>query len=142
MSKLRGQEGRPDGIGPPAAGEATEYAAVVHAMYDSLEANDEQALADCVDERIEWVHPMVTRLTFDGVQHGLPAVLRNAFRRAADGGGPRVSADTFLEFGDGVLVIGRFLRSGDTDGEQTEEPFLHECFIRGGRVVRIREYPA
>ncbi len=142
MSKLRGQEGRPDGIGPPATGKATEYAAVVHAMYDSLEANDEQALADCVDERIEWVHPMVTRLTFDGVQHGLPAVLRNAFRRAADGGRPRVSADTFLEFGDGVLVVGRFLRSGDTDGEQIEEPFLHECFIRSGRVVSIREYPA
>ncbi len=142
MSKPRGQEGRPEGVGPPVTGEATQCAAVVRAMYDSLEANDEQALVDCADERIEWVHPMVTRLAFDGVQHGLPAVLRNAFRRAADGGRPRVSADTFLEFGDGVLVVGRFLRSGETEGEQIEEPFLHECFVRGGRVVRIREYPA
>lgn len=23
-----------------------------------------------------------------------------------------------------------------------EEPFLHECLVRGGKVIRIREYPA
>ena len=142
MSEFRRQEGHLGGIELPAAGEVTEDAAVVRAMYGALQANGEQVLADCVDQRIEWVDPMVTRLPFDGVQHGLQAVLRNAFHRAADGGGPRVSAETFLEFGDGVLVVGRFLGGGGTEGEEIEEPFVHECFIRGGRVVRIREYPA
>jgi hypothetical protein len=63
-------------------------------------------------------------------------VLRAAFRRDEDGTGPELCAETFLEFGDGVLVAGRFL------GGPVEEPFLHECFVRGGKVVLIREYPA
>ena len=142
MSKLKGQEGHPGDAGYPVRGEVAEDAAVVRAMYDALEADAERGLADCVDQRIEWIHPMVTRLAFDGVQRGLPAVLRNAFRRAADGGGPWVSAETFLEFGDGVLVVGRFLGGDGTEAERNGEPFVHECFVRGGKVVRIREYPA
>lgn len=144
MSKFRRQEEHPGCVEPP-AGEVTEDAAVVRAMYGALEANLEanggQALADCVDPQIEWIDSMVTRLPFDGTRRGLPTVLRNAFRRSADGTGPEVSAETFLEFGDGVLVVGRFLGGGGTEGEKIEEPFVHECFIRGGRVIRIREYP-
>jgi len=79
---------------------------------------------------------MVARLPFDGTRRGLPAVLAAAFRHDEDGTGPEISAETFLEFGDGVLVAGRFL-----DGP-VEEPFLHECSVRGGKVVLIREYPA
>lgn len=47
-----------------------------------------------------------------------------------------------MEFGDGVLVVGRFLGWNEADGEKAEEPFLHKCFVRGGKIVRIREYPA
>lgn len=141
MSKIRRQEVGPGGGGSPAAGEFTEDAAVVRAMYRALEKDDEQALAGCVDPHIKWIDSMVTRLPFDGVRYGLPAVLRDAFRRAADGGGPQVSAETFLEFGDGVLVVGRLLKhSGVKDGP-LEKPFLHECFVWGGKVIRIREYP-
>ncbi len=67
-------------------------------------------------------------------------MLRAAFRRTEDGDGPRVSADSFLEMGDGVLVVGRF--SGGEDTDAPEEAFLHECSVRAGKVVRIREYPA
>ena len=93
-----------------------------------------------MDPRVEWVDPAVTRLPFDGVLRGLPSVLRAAIRRNEDGGGPRVFADTFLEMGDGVLVVGRF--AGDEDAGGTEAAFLHECSVRAGRVIRIREYPA
>ncbi len=141
MSKIRRHEGGPGDGGSPAAAEITEDAAVVRSMYGALEEDDEQALAGCVDPRIEWIHPMVTRLPFDGARHGLPTVLRDAFRRAADGGEPRVSAETFLEFGDGVLVVGRLLGRSGMEGEPAEKPFLHECFVRGGKVIRIREYP-
>ena len=129
--------GRPRREGTPDAGEVSEDADVVRAMYRALEERDAPALARHTDPRITWVHPLVARLPFDGTRRGLQTVLRAAFRRdAADGTGPEVSAETFLEFGDGVLVAGRFL-----DGP-VEEPFLHECFVRGGKVVLIREYPA
>jgi ketosteroid isomerase-like protein len=105
-------------------------------MYQALEERDAPALARRTDPRITWVHPLVARLPFDGTRRGLQTVLRAAFRRDEDGTGPEVSAETFLEFGDGVLVAGRFL------GGPVEEPFLHECFVRGGKVVLIREYPA
>jgi len=105
-------------------------------MYRALEEGDVPAFTRHTDPRISWVHPMVARLPFDGTRRGLQTVVRAAFRRDVDGTGPAVSAETFLEFGDGVLVAGRFL-----DGS-TEEPFLHECFVRGGKVVLIREYPA
>jgi len=68
--------------------------------------------------------------------------VRAAYRALEDGDEReikrRLSADTFLEIGDGVLVAGRFLGDGEGDGV----PFLHECSVREGRVSRIREYPA
>jgi ketosteroid isomerase-like protein len=131
--------GRPRQGGLPTAGELAEDVTTVRAAYWAVEAGDQQALTRYLDPRIEWVHPAVTRLPFDGILRGLPAVLRSAFRRNEDGTGPRVSADTFLEIGDGVLVAGRFLETGR---QETGEPFLHECSVRGGRVERIREYPA
>ena len=93
-----------------------------------------------MDPQVEWVDPAVTRLPFDGVLTGPPSVLRAAFRRDEHGDGPRVFADTFLEMGDGVLVVGRF--SGGEDAGPHEVPFLHECSVRAGRIIRIREYPA
>ncbi len=130
-----------DGVSPSAA-ERSEDAAVVRAMYRALGEGDASIFTRYVDPRAEWVDPMVARLPFDGVRRGLPALLRHAFRRGADGEEPRVSAETFLEFGDGVLVVGRFLGRAGAEGEQTEEPFVHECYVKGGRVIRIREYPA
>jgi len=103
-------------------------------MYRALEERDAPALARHAAQRIAWVHPLVASLPFDGTRRGLQTVLRAAFRRDA-AGGTEVSAETFLEFGDGVLVSGRFL------GGPVEEPFLHECFVQGGKVVLIREYP-
>ena len=126
--------------GLPAPGELAEDATVVRAVYRALEADDLQKAACHMDPKVEWVDPMVTRLPFDGGRKGLPSVLRAAFRRTEDGNGPRVFADTFLEMGDGVLVVGRF--SGGEDADTPEEPFLHECSVRAGRVIRIREYPA
>ena len=128
--------GRPRREGAPDSGEFSEDADVVRAMYRALEERDDPALARHTDTRITWVHPLVGRLPFDGTRRGLQTVLRTAFRRDENGTGPEVSAETHLEFGDGVLVAGRFL-----DGA-VEEPFLHECFVRGGKVVLIREYPA
>jgi ketosteroid isomerase-like protein len=138
MAKVRRHERRSGGV--PAV-EASEDAAVVRAMYRALEEGDAAALARHVDARIEWIHPAVTRLAFDGTRRGLPAVLRSAFRRDETGTGPRVSPETFLEFGDGVLVAGRFIGQAGAEGGPVEEPFLQECFVRGGKVIRIREYP-
>ena len=126
--------------GLPAAGELAEDATVVRAVYRALEEGTPQEAARHTDPRVEWVDPAVTRLPFDGVLRGLPSVFRAAFRRTEDGNGPRVFADTFLEMGDGVLVVGRFEGSEDADAPET--PFLHECSVRAGRVIRIREYPA
>lgn len=139
MSKLERYGRRPGARGTPPPGEASTDVAVVRAMYRALEEESAPDLVRRVAPTIEWVHPMVARLPFDGTRRGLPAVLRAAFRRDASGMGPRLSPETFVEFGDGVLVVGRFLGSGD---EAHEEPFLHECFVRGGKVSRIREYPA
>ena len=131
MSKIARSEGVP-------AAEATEDAAVVRALYRALEEGEISDLALYADPGISWVHPMVARLPFDGTKRGLPAVLKNAFQRDADGTGPRISAETFVELGDGVLVAGRLVEEGTSN----EKPFLHECTVRGGRVVLMREYPA
>ncbi|MDQ4128891.1 MAG: nuclear transport factor 2 family protein [Actinomycetota bacterium] len=130
--------GRPRQGEPPIAGELAEDATTVRAAYQALEEGDEEALTYYLDPQVEWVHPAVTRLPFDGTLRGLPSVLRAAFRRDEEGNGLRVSAETFLEIGDGVLVAGRFLEDGEDDGV----PFLHECSVRGGRIALIREYPA
>lgn len=133
---------RPCNGASPSTGERSEDAAVVRTAYRALGEEDISTFTRCVDPQVEWIHPMVARLPFDGVRRGLPAVLHNAFRRDIDGARPRVSAETFLEFGDGVLVVGRFLVRNGAQGEEIEEPFVHECFVRDGRVISIREYPA
>ena len=138
MAKVKRYEGRPGGV--PAV-ETSEDAAVVRAMYRALEEGDANTLARHADAGIEWIDPMIARLPFDGTRRSLPAVLRSAFRRDEAGAGPRISPETFLEFGDGVLVVGRFIGQAGTEDGPVEEPFLQECFVRGGKVVRIREYP-
>lgn len=133
-------EGRPRHGTFPVPGEFLKDAETVRAAYRALAANDVRTLNHHLDPQVEWVHPAVTRFAFDGVLRGLPSVLRSAFRRNEEGGGPRVFADTFLELGDGVLVVGRF--AGGPGAEEAEAPFLHECSVRDGRIFRIREYPA
>ena len=132
--------GRPRRNGLPAAGELVEDATTVRAAYQALEEDDPRKAARYLDPRVEWVHPAVVRLPFDGVLRGLSSVLRAAFRRDEHGDGPRVFADTFLEMGDGVLVVGRFAEGEGPD--RIERPFLHECSVRSGAIFRIREYPA
>lgn len=133
-------DGRPRHGTFPVPGEFLDDAEAVRAAYRALEAGDVRTLSLYLDPQVEWVHPAATHLPFDGVLRGLPSVLRAAFRRNEDGGGPRTSADTFLEIGDGVLVVGRF--AGGHGTEEAEAPFLHECSVRDGRIFRIREYPA
>ena len=132
--------GSPRRSGLPAAGELAEDVTTVRAAYRALEARDEQALSRYVDPRVVWVHPLVTRLPFDGTLRGLPHILRAAFRRNEEGTTACLCADTFLEMGDGVLVVGRFAEGEGADRHET--PFLHECSVRAGRIVCIREYPA
>ena len=132
--------GRPRSGTFPVPGEFTDDAATVRAAYRALETGDLRALIRLLNPRVEWVHPAATRLPFDGVVRGLSPVLRSAFRRTDEGCGPRASADTFVELGDGVLVVGRF-REGHGP-EASETPFLHECSVRGGKISLIREYPA
>ena len=131
---LDGREGGPGGGGSFAEG-PSGAAGVVRCAYRAVEEGDVLALARCLDARVGWVDPMVSRLPFDGLSRGLSALLRGAFRCGPDGKGPRVEAGVFLELGDGVLVMGRLLSTGG------EEPFVHECSVRGGRVVLVRGYP-
>ena len=115
--------------------ERSDDTAVVRGLYMAVAEENHEALAPYMDPEVAWVHPLVARLPFDGTARGPQAVMNAAFRRRPGGTGPRVSAETFLEWGDGVLVVGRFL--GDDP-----EPFLHECHVQGGRVVMIRGYTA
>ena len=125
---------RRGGTPPPA--ELSEDADVVRAVYRALEAGDLETFSLLVDPDVGWIEPAVTRLPFDGTRRGLPSVLRAAFRRKEDGTDPHISAETFLELGDGVLVAGRFLSEGG------EETFLHESLVRRGKIYLIRGYPA
>jgi hypothetical protein len=57
---------------PPTAGEGSEDATVVRAMYRVLGEGDDSIFARCLDPQAEWIHPMVARLPFDGARRGLP----------------------------------------------------------------------
>jgi len=131
------QEGHP-AIGCPVLGELSEDAVVVRAAYRAISEGDAPALDHLVNPGVVWVHPAVSRLPFDGTSCGLAAVLAGGFH-CRNGSIPPFTAETFLELGDGVLVVGRFFEG---DGQGSEKPFLHECFVRGGKIVTIREYPA
>jgi len=137
MVERKEQEEYP-GIECPVAGELAGDTAVVRAAYRAVSEEDAAALDRLVDPGVVWVHPMTARLPFDGTSCGLAAVLSGCFRRR-DGGGPPFVAETFVELGDGVLVAGRFFEGERAD---VERPFLHECYVRNGRIFLIRGYPA
>ena len=70
----------------------------------------------------------------------MTAVLQNALRREADGA--MGAGGDLSGLGNGVLVVGRLLYRGRVKDESNEVSFLHEDFVRDGRIVRIREYLA
>ena len=75
-----------------------------------------------------------------GLRRSLTAVLQSVFRREADGA--MGASGDLSGVGNGVLVVGRLLYRGRVKDESNEVPFLHEDFVRDGKIVRIREYLA
>jgi ketosteroid isomerase-like protein len=121
-------------------GEA-ENVGVVQAAYAAFGRGDIGGVLDALDEGIVWqpVHGAAAHVPFAGERHGKDAVAE-FFRIVGE-------TETFEQFeprefvaqGDQVVAIGHY-RARAHGGGTFDSDFVMVFTLRGGRVVRFREY--
>lgn len=93
------------------------------------------------DPKVEWIEPELPILEGGGMRHGPEAVIREVFEPTLSKcDNFRVQCDEYLDAGDQVIVLGRFLGRVKETGHDLNAPFAHVWTLRGGKIVRFRNY--
>jgi ketosteroid isomerase-like protein len=114
-----------------------ENVAVVRRGYEALAGGDFGGFLGLLDPEIEWTHP--EGLPYSGTHRGIAGmqeVLRlwgEAYEEM------RVVPQEFLDAGDAVVVIGRYIVRLH-DGDELSTWFVNVFDLADGRIVRFRDY--
>jgi len=114
---------------------------LVRRMFELYSAGDVDEWVTCWDEDGEWVTSALQPLegdtrTYRG-QEGLRRFQEDVLEALAD---MTVRGDEFREAGDRVLVLGEVGGRGATSGATFEQPMAWLFEVRGGKLVRGRDY--
>lgn len=116
--------------------------AMVRGLYEAFNRGDLPTAWFLLDPAISFVEPLVSRLPYAGLHIGPRSVVAAVFRyETAVREDLRAFPETFLYTGESVVVLGFFRSVNRETGELLRAPFVHECFVHGGKIVRIHSYP-
>lgn len=121
----------------------TDTFRIVRAVYEAFNRDGPSAAEALLHPAVTFSEPPVSRVPYAGFHSGPCSVVVAVFRHE-----PELWADfkavpeAFLCTGESVLVLGAFRGTGRETGQPLRAPFVHECFLREGKVARIQSYPA
>jgi ketosteroid isomerase-like protein len=114
---------------------------IVKNFFDAIPKGDMTAARDVLGDNIEWIEPDVPGLWFAGIHRGAEAALREVveptFKYVDDFS---IMVDEYLDAGDEIIVLGRFLGKGKETGESFAIPACFVCRVKNGKIVRFRAY--
>lgn len=113
---------------------------LVKSLYAAFAGGRIQTVLDGFDEQIEWQSAENVPYAA-GLLRGKQAVLETVFTRLAqDWENFQVTPQEYLDAGGTVIAIGRYSGTHRHTGRQILAQFAHLWDIRGGKVVRYRQY--
>lgn len=117
-------------------------AEIVRGIYEAFNRSDLPAAWSLMAPGVTFAEPS-PRMPCTGFHSGPGSVTGAAFRHEPELWEDfRAIPEALLCTGESVVVLGLFRGVGRETGEPLCAPFVHECFLCGGRVARIQSYPA
>lgn len=111
----------------------------MRAAYDAFAKGEYTRLPFAPD--IEWIEPDVEGLWTRGTHHGVDAVIKDVFESTVERFDDfRVQCDEYLEAGNRVIVMGRFMGRSKETGNRLNAPFVHVWTLRNGKIISFRNY--
>jgi ketosteroid isomerase-like protein len=116
---------------------SSENVAVVRRGYEALARGDVDAFLGLLDPRVEWTHP--DGVPYGGTHRGI-AGMQEVLRLWGESYEEmRVIPEEFLDAGDAVVVIGRYLVR-PRGADELDTWFVNVFELADGKVVRFRDY--
>jgi ketosteroid isomerase-like protein len=113
---------------------------VLRTGYDSFNRGDLNGILGLLDENVDWHEPDWV-LGPGGRYRSGEDVKRSVFEAPQQSFESfRVEPREFVELGDRVLVLGRFVARPKGSGHEIEVPFAHLWTVRNGRIQRLDGY--
>jgi ketosteroid isomerase-like protein len=114
---------------------------IVKTFFEAVPKGDMDAARVVLDDNIEWIEPDVPGLWFSGVHRGADAALKEVVKPTFEYVDDfSIKADEYLDAGDVIITIGRFLGKGKKTGKKLDIPACFVCTVRGGKIIRFRAY--
>ncbi len=114
---------------------------IVKTFFEAGSTGDMDAARVVLADNIEWIEPDVPGLWFSGVHRGADTALREVvkptFEHIDDFG---IAIDEYLDAGDDIVALGRFLGKGKETGKKLDIPVCFVCKIKDGKIIRFRAY--
>lgn len=114
---------------------------IVKTLFEADPKGDMEAAHNVLDVNIEWIEPDVPGLWFAGIHRGVEAVFREVIEPTFEHvENFSIMVDQYLDAGDEIVVLGRFLGKGKATGKNIDIPACFICKVQGGKIVRLRAY--
>lgn len=118
-------------------------AKTVRAMYEAFNRGELVSALPFLAPSVTFAEPPLSGLPCSGFHSGPRSVTAALFRHEKELWEDfRATVEALVDTGESVLVLGCFQAKGAATGEPLRAPFVHECFLRGGRISAIRSYPS
>ncbi len=121
------------------AHEAIANAEVVRRMYDAFLAKDEAGLRRILHPEVEWIQ--CAGFPGGGHRHGADEVLEKVFAGLhSEWDDFRADIEEYLEAGDRVVALGRYVGKHATTHRSMTAVFAHVYDLEEGRITRFRQF--
>jgi ketosteroid isomerase-like protein len=112
---------------------------IVKGLYASFASKDAEGIARVMDPDIVWEQN--AGFPGGGTWRGLASVSENVFARLRrEFGGWVTEVREWIDAGDTVVAIGEYRGTNLATGRSFAAAFAHVLEVRGGRVVRFRQF--
>ncbi|MCW5766610.1 MAG: nuclear transport factor 2 family protein [Phycisphaeraceae bacterium] len=114
---------------------------LVRSIYDAFARGDVAAVLGAMSPDIVWTEAEHFPYADGNPYIGPDAVARGVFARCiSEWDGFAVRTDEFLDAGDTVVVLGRYLGTFKATGRPQNTQFVHVWRIAGGKAVRFQQF--
>ena len=114
---------------------------IVKTFFEAGPKADMAAARAVLDDNIEWIEPDVPGLWFSGTHRGadtaLKEVVKPTFEYVDDFS---VKADEYIDAGEQIIILGRFLGKGRNTGKKIDIPVCFICMVKDEKIIRLRAY--
>jgi len=114
---------------------------IVRTFFETGPEGDMDAARGVLDDNIEWIEPDVPGLWFAGIHRGAEAALREVVKPTFEYVDDfSIMVDEYLDAGDEIIVLGRFLGKGKETRKSFDIPACFVCTVQNGKIIRFRAY--